>query len=264
SQILPKLSSQSSADLVPLIPLLLSWLVYPSTSADRDNSKHLSRETRDEISDLLISRLTAVPPSTSDPLVAQIQATLSNPSSTADSAKAKDALFHYHGVLPSLPKKNIEPYRDALTRIAWTSTPEETARGLGMRCRYLLEFLDSSQARVPHSKSDELANAPLIPGVLEWIADMNWPIAQGCWDQLARFPELTIEPIRAVLRRGDDGGWAMNIPNFLLDDVPCALMERLRPEIERIAQRLRMMRSNVCALSLRLNAWKQWIIGPLE
>ncbi|KAJ7732260.1 hypothetical protein B0H14DRAFT_3615758 [Mycena olivaceomarginata] len=157
SQILPKLSSQSSADLVPLIPLLLSWLVYPSTSADRDNSKHLSRETRDEISDLLISRLTAVPPSTSDPLVAQIQATLSNPSSTADSAKAKDALFHYHGVLPSLLKKNIEPYRDALTRIAWTSTPEETARGLGMRCRYLLEFLDSSQARVPHSKSDELA-----------------------------------------------------------------------------------------------------------
>jgi hypothetical protein len=57
NQILPNLSSQSSADLVPLIPLLLSWLVYPSTSAERDNLKHLSRETWDDISDLLICAL---------------------------------------------------------------------------------------------------------------------------------------------------------------------------------------------------------------
>ncbi|KAJ7347500.1 hypothetical protein DFH08DRAFT_744633 [Mycena albidolilacea] len=249
SQILPKLSSLSSADLAPLIPLLLSWLVYPSTSAERDTLKDLSNETRDQLADFLISRLTAASPTTGDPLVAQIHAALSNPSGTADSAREKAALFYYHGVMLSLPKEHIEPYCDALTRMAWTSTAEETARGLDLRCRYLLEFLDSSQARVPHSKSDELAvrslelvrtaeeMCPLIPGVLEWIADMNWPIAQECWDQLARFPELTIEPIRAVLRRGDDGGWAMNILSFLLDDVPRVLMERLRPEIERIAQR---------------------------
>ncbi|KAJ7884160.1 hypothetical protein B0H14DRAFT_2700968 [Mycena olivaceomarginata] len=238
SQILPKLSSLSPADLFPLIPLLLSWLVYPSTAAERDTLKDLSNETRDQLADFLISRLTAAPPSTSDPLVAQIHAELSNPSGTADSAREKAALFYCHG-----------PTVTPLTRMACTSTAEETARGLDLRCRYLLEFLDSSQARVPHSKSDELAvrslelvhtaedMRPLIPGVLEWIADMNWPIAQGCWYQLARFPELTIEPIRAVLRRGDDGGWAANILSSLLSDVPPALMERLRPDIERIAQR---------------------------
>ncbi|KAJ7884175.1 hypothetical protein B0H14DRAFT_1403013 [Mycena olivaceomarginata] len=102
--------------------------------------------------------------------------------------------------------------------------------------RAALQVRRASSAQ-PRARAYGRRNAPSDPGVLEWIADMNWPIAQGCWDQLARFPELTIEPIRAVLRRGDDGGWAMNILSFLLDDVPRALMERLRPEIERIAQR---------------------------
>ncbi|KAJ7689880.1 hypothetical protein B0H14DRAFT_3050307 [Mycena olivaceomarginata] len=219
SQILPKLSKTLQyplADLFPLIPLLLSWLVYPSTAAERDTLKDLSNETRDQLADFLTSRLTAAPPSTSDPL------------RIAPGKRA--ALFHYHGVMLNLPKEHIEPYRDALTRMAWTSTAEQRRKQRAAwtcDCRYLLEFLDSSQARVPHSNLELVAHG-------RRYASSD---PRGCWDQLVRFPELTIEPIRAVLRRGDDGGWAANILSFLLSDVPPALMERLRPEIERIAQR---------------------------
>jgi hypothetical protein len=109
--------------------------------------------------------------------------------------------------------------------------------------------MDASCARVPDSKFDELAvrslemvqtaeeMSPLVPVLLCWIADMNWPVASGCWDQLARFPELTIDPIRAVLRSGDDAGLESNLLDFLLRAVPRPLMERVRPEIERVAQR---------------------------
>ncbi|KAJ7795215.1 hypothetical protein B0H14DRAFT_2920418 [Mycena olivaceomarginata] len=217
SQILPKLSSQSSADLVPLIPLLLSWLLPLPPPAI-----------------LLLPKFTLRYPTLALRPIARRQRIRC--STTTGCYRASRIKYR------ALPRR---PDADGLD----VYSGRDGAR-LGPRCRYLLEFLDSSQARVPHSKSDELAvrslelvhaaeeMRPLIPG-----------IATGCWDQLARFPELTIEPIRAVLRRGDDGGWAMNIPNFLLDDC---------------SHRLRMMRSNVCALSLRLNAWKQWIIGPLE
>ncbi|KAJ6524387.1 hypothetical protein DFH09DRAFT_1096076 [Mycena vulgaris] len=71
---------------------------------------------------------------------------------------------------------------------------------------------------------------PLVPGVLEWITDTNWPVADGCWNQLARFPG----PIREVLKRGDNAGWECNLLAFLLRDVPRPLLERVRPVLERI------------------------------
>ncbi|KAJ7846309.1 hypothetical protein B0H13DRAFT_2208742 [Mycena leptocephala] len=253
SQILPKLSSLASSELAPLVPLLLSWLIYPSSGSHENGinteRRILSRETSHELSNLLISRLTAAPPSTDDPLVAEIHTTLVTPSITAESVKSKSALFYWHGVLVSLPKDRMEPYREALVRLSKSPTTEERAYSLDSRCRYILEFMDASCARVPDSKFDELAvrslemvqtaeeMSPLVPVLLCWIADMNWPVASGCWDQLARFPELTIDPIRAVLRSGDDAGLESNLLDFLLRAVPRPLMERVRPEIERVAQR---------------------------
>ncbi|KAJ6461737.1 hypothetical protein C8R45DRAFT_878836 [Mycena sanguinolenta] len=254
SQILPTLASLSSADLAPLVPLLLSWLGYYLLGSGEAHTvarerKSLSNEVRGQLSDLLVSRLSAAPPSKLDPLVAEIHTALYTPSLTCQSATSKSALLDWRGILLILPKECMEPYRDALMRIIRTPSAEETACDLPIRSRYHLEFLDAFQARAPHSKLDELAlrslelvqmpeeMGPLIPGVLEWICDMNWPVAPGCWDQLARFPELTVDPIRAVLRRGDDGEWAINVLDFLRLVVPRPLMERARPEIERIAQR---------------------------
>ncbi|KAJ7459243.1 hypothetical protein FB451DRAFT_1371995 [Mycena latifolia] len=251
SEIIPNLSNFSSTDLAPLVPLLVSWLVCPSSDEDETcpTRRNLSRETRAQLSALLILRLTAARPSTADPLVAEIHTILSTPSVTAESAELKGALFHWHGVLLCLPKDRIEVHRDALTRLALNPTSEEATYKLKSRCRYLLDFLDVPHAHAPHSKSDELAvrslelvqtadeMRPLVPAVLEWIADTNWPVADGCWNQLARFPELTIDPIREVLRRGDDAGWECNLLTFLLRDVPRPLLEGVRPELERISMR---------------------------
>ncbi|KAJ7618095.1 hypothetical protein B0H17DRAFT_648979 [Mycena rosella] len=46
-----------------------------------------------------------------------------------------------------------------------------------------------------------------IPGLLQWLQNINWPPCSGCWTQLARFPELAPDPSYAVLRKGDDAEW---------------------------------------------------------
>nr|GAT54160.1 predicted protein [Mycena chlorophos] len=79
---------------------------------------------------------------------------------------------------------------------------------------------------------------PLIPGLLSWLQDVNWPMCSASCEQLSRFLVLAIEGARSVLQHlnGDDGEWEYNLLRFV-GTVPPALREPLRPEIERIAQR---------------------------
>ncbi len=46
--------------------------------------------------------------------------------------------------------------------------------------------------------------APLIPGLLEWIQDMNWPIAPQVVEILLDHPDEIVPHIRAVLATEDD------------------------------------------------------------
>lgn len=45
---------------------------------------------------------------------------------------------------------------------------------------------------------------PLLPGLLEWIQDMNWPIALEVADVLITFPEELTPLIKNVLSTHDD------------------------------------------------------------
>ncbi|KAJ7708651.1 hypothetical protein B0H17DRAFT_1030359 [Mycena rosella] len=200
------------------------------------------------ISKLLVSRLTASAHSHDDPLVSAIFSVLDEPAVSLDAAHLK--LSVWWGVLYELPKDRLEPYRTALMRLATRPTEAEAEKGVSERSAEMIEFLDASNAWVPRHKFDFMAfrsldllvqtaeeMRPFVPGLLEWLQDPNWPTGGGCWDQLARFPELALDPIRAVLREGDDGEWEYRLLRFLVECMPGNVRKRARVEVERIVQR---------------------------
>ncbi|KAJ7463621.1 hypothetical protein FB451DRAFT_1370558 [Mycena latifolia] len=204
-----------------------------------------------QISELLESRLNASEPSSDNPLIAAMISVLATPALTSEAAHSKQMMWW--NVLSDLPKDRLEPYRGALTRLATQPSEAEAATGLPQRSAETLEFLDAShasQAWVPRNKSDHMSirsldllvqtpeeMRPFVPGLLEWLQDPNWPPYSTCSSQLERFPEVAIDPIREVLRRGDDGWWEGSLLEFLLYGVPGEIRERARVEVERIAQR---------------------------
>ncbi|KZT25882.1 hypothetical protein NEOLEDRAFT_283846 [Neolentinus lepideus HHB14362 ss-1] len=102
------------------------------------------------------------------------------------------------------------------------------------------------EPRLPKGKSDyeavEQLNAlssteiePLIPELLTWLQDVNWPIFSPVLDLLARHPRLLVEPVRRVLQ-GDDDAWiAYCVGNLVKDRLPREQQISLKLELERIA-----------------------------
>jgi hypothetical protein len=75
---------------------------------------------------------------------------------------------------------------------------------------------------------------PLLPELLEWVADINWPIARDAIDLLLTAPEHIVEPIRDVLRTTDDG-WKNNCLHYVIPHLPVEQRRQLKPDLERIA-----------------------------
>ncbi|KAJ6562612.1 hypothetical protein B0H19DRAFT_1260177 [Mycena capillaripes] len=238
-----RISSLPPSDFAAVVPSLLpwmSWRCYPKYNG-----------IRDPLNEILVSRLKASPPSPNDPIVSAIISVLATPATTTAESDLKHPLLHE--ILPALSKDRIEPYRAALVQIATNPTETEAEKGswgpVSQRSAELLEFLDARQAWVPRGKSDDLGlrslalvqtaseMQPHVAGMLEWLQDWNWPPFSGCWEQLSRFPELALEPIREVLRKGDDGEWSNHLLRFLRECMPEELRERARIELERIVQR---------------------------
>ncbi|KAJ7802198.1 hypothetical protein B0H14DRAFT_2528595 [Mycena olivaceomarginata] len=234
---LARLSALDFAAVVPSILLSIDW-----------RQSNVDWSVQNELVDLLVSRLTAAPPSLKDPLVSAVHAILAAPATEA--AELKFPLVRR--VIGSLPKECIEPYRDALVHL--TKDPTEALPGtigtISERSTEIVEFLNATQAWVPRHKGDDMAYRgldllvhtademrPFVPGLLGWLQDQNWPPFRDCWFQLERFPELVVDPIREELRQGDDGEWEASLMRFLRDVVPPERREEAREEVERIVQR---------------------------
>jgi hypothetical protein len=76
---------------------------------------------------------------------------------------------------------------------------------------------------------------PLLPELLEWIADINWPICRDAIELVLTVPEHVAEPVCKVLQTTDEG-WKCNCLDYVVRDLPQEEQQRLRPELERIAQ----------------------------
>jgi hypothetical protein len=77
---------------------------------------------------------------------------------------------------------------------------------------------------------------PLIPTLLTWLQDINWPVAGPISKLVVKHSSLAIEPVKDILR-GDDEGWKYWILMCFVATLERHEQELLRPELERIAGR---------------------------
>ena len=77
---------------------------------------------------------------------------------------------------------------------------------------------------------------PLLPELLEWIADINWPICRDAIELVLTVPEYVAEPVCKILQTTDEG-WKCNCLVYVVRELPQEQRQQLRPELERIAQK---------------------------
>ena len=79
------------------------------------------------------------------------------------------------------------------------------------------------------------AVAPLLPDLLRWLQDCNWPVSRPIGDFLATLPEQMAPLIRDVLR-GDDDIWKYWCIVRLISAMPTSTAEQFRAELTRLAE----------------------------
>ncbi|KAJ4329429.1 hypothetical protein N0V84_000063 [Fusarium piperis] len=160
-------------------------------------------------------------------------------------------------IVADLPLDELHHYCPILKTVAETAASDTTASnyrgatGLGSEAASLIRFMDDPTAVwVPQTKSDHIAERslqervktaeemrPHVPGLLDWLADANWPPFRGCRAQLARFPEVTVGPIgRLMEKERGDGGWIVNLLDFVDECVPLSMWEEIKPTVKTLVE----------------------------
>src|SRR5687768_275917 len=80
------------------------------------------------------------------------------------------------------------------------------------------------------------AVAPVLPDLLEWLQDSNWPVWRPIAEFLASLPEQMAPLIWDVLR-GDDHVWKYHCIAGLIQLMPPDVAEQFRAELTRLAER---------------------------
>ncbi|MGE7945593.1 DUF5071 domain-containing protein [Lysinibacillus sp. NPDC093688] len=84
-------------------------------------------------------------------------------------------------------------------------------------------------------KMDRDKILPLLPNLLEWIQDMNWPVAPSVLELLLTFPEEIVPHVQDVLS-SDDENWKWFILNFLVIELPVESRAQFRGYLTRVAE----------------------------
>lgn len=77
---------------------------------------------------------------------------------------------------------------------------------------------------------------PIIPDLLEWLQDMNWPIANEIEDLLIGFQEELIPHLKNIFQT-NDGCWKFFLLHGLIRRLPNHLLSSIKTELERIKKR---------------------------
>ena len=75
----------------------------------------------------------------------------------------------------------------------------------------------------------------LLPGLIEWIQDMNWPIANEVAELLLTFPNEIVPLIKDVLATNDDV-WKYWCLECLVKKLPIELQMQFQSELIRIVE----------------------------
>lgn len=76
---------------------------------------------------------------------------------------------------------------------------------------------------------------PLLPNLLEWIQDMNWPVAPSILELLLTFPEEIVPYVQDVLS-SDDENWKWFVLHFLVIGLPIESRVQFREYLTRVAE----------------------------
>jgi hypothetical protein len=77
--------------------------------------------------------------------------------------------------------------------------------------------------------------APLLPEILTWVQDTNWPISRTVSTFLLQHPTRIVEPVRHILQ-SDDAEWIYNVLG-IIEQLPKEVQKALKVEVERVALR---------------------------
>ena len=84
-------------------------------------------------------------------------------------------------------------------------------------------------------KMDRDKILPLLPKLLEWIQDMNWPVAPSVLGLLLTFQEEIVPHVQDVLS-SDDDNWKWFILHFLVIKLPVESRVQFREYLTRVAE----------------------------
>ena len=74
---------------------------------------------------------------------------------------------------------------------------------------------------------------PVLPQLLEWLQDYNWPVAHIIAPFVARIGDPIVPYLRPILD-GDELLWKYWIINAVLADAPLTVVEQFQPDLERL------------------------------
>jgi len=75
---------------------------------------------------------------------------------------------------------------------------------------------------------------PIIPELLEWVADANWPVARGVGGLLSN-AGLEIVPHVKTILKSEDWIWKLWTVELVLNDIRFDVLAELHEDIERLA-----------------------------
>lgn len=84
-------------------------------------------------------------------------------------------------------------------------------------------------------KMDRDKILPLLPCLLEWIQDTNWPVAPSVLKILLTFPEEIVPHVKDVLA-SDDDNWKWFILHFLVIELPVESKVQFEEYLTRVAE----------------------------
>ena len=78
---------------------------------------------------------------------------------------------------------------------------------------------------------------PIVPELLEWVQDGNWPVAEPLFPVLAQFHQVVMPEVKRLLQASQtDCGWKYWLVFGLLPLLPNESVEVIFEDIERIAE----------------------------
>ena len=77
--------------------------------------------------------------------------------------------------------------------------------------------------------------SPVLPDLIKWLQDANWPVARPISDLLVKI-EKPVVPLLLEVLKGDDAIWKYWCLELVVRRLPFDVVAALYPELQRLAQ----------------------------